>query len=262
MIDGYSSFYYGFTVVAQPYNGYMNILEGSTEVTIQVPVGTYTLTTMVDAIRNALLTQGTLEYEVLLDRAERKITISADQTFQLLTNSGSNSASSIWSLIGFDQSADKTGASSYVSDSPAGSEYVTQFPLQSYVSDEDFQSTNQSSKNVASDGTTVEVISFGRAKFIEFDMKFITSRTDIAGGNVIRISNTGLEDARDFLRFITQLNEFEFMPDENVPGDFRRCIVESMPSFQDGTGYKLKELFNQNLRDIYETGLIRLRVVE
>lgn len=262
MIDSYSAFYYGYEITAQPYNGYMNIDEGAGELQIQVPVGSYTLNTLVDAIRNALLTQGTLEYEVNVDRATRKITISAPSAFDLLIASGSNLGSSIWSLIGFNTDADKTGLSSYTSDFPSGDAYFTQFPLQSYVPPENFQGRNEASKNIAANGTTVEVINFGDAKFIEMDIKFITSRLDIADGNLIKKNANGLADARRFLQFITRLNQFEFIPDQSAPGAFYRCIVESLPGFDDGTGYKLRELFNENLRDIYETGLIRLRVIE
>lgn len=262
MIDSYSSFYYGYQITAQPYNGYMNIDEGGGEITIEVPVGSYTLQTLAEAIRNALLTQGTLEYSVSVDRSTRKITISATASFDLLTNSGSNLGSAIWDLIGFDTTADKTGGSSYESDLPSGDAYYPQFPLQSYVSDEDLQAYNQSTKNVASNGTTVEAINFGIARFVEMDIKFITSRLDIADGVLIKKNSAGLEDARRFLKNITKLNEFEFMPDKDIPGDYKRCIVERMPEFEQGTGYRLRELFNENLRDIYETGIIRLRVIE
>lgn len=261
MIDSYSSFYYGYKIKAQPFNGFLNIDEGSGEISVEIPVGSYTLTTLVDALRNALLTQATLDYVVGVDRATRKITISATSNFDLLTNTGSQVGSSAWSLLGFSTASDKTGTNTYTSDNSSGKRYLPQFPLQSYVPSEDFQAANQASKNVAANGTTVEVIRFGLAKFIEMDIKFITSSLDIADGIYIKKNPRGLEDAREFFQDITELSEFEFMPDRNQPGEFRRCIVESMPDFQDGTGYKLKELFNDNLRDVYETGVIKLRVI-
>jgi hypothetical protein len=39
-------------------------------------------------------------------------------------------------------------------------------------------------------------------------------------------------------------------------------LLESSPDYSDGTGYKLKELFDKNLPDIYETGILKLRIVE
>jgi len=262
MIDSYSSFLYDYIVTAEPYNGFINIDEGSGPFTITVPVGSYTFTTLVDALRNALLTQGTLDYVVTSDRVTRLITISADQNFDLLTNSGPNSGSALWPVIGFSQAADKTGSDTYTSDLPTGRLYCPQFPLQSYVPPELFRRKNQSSKNIASDGTTVEVINFGLAVFIEFDIKFITSRLDISDGVFIRNNPTGLEDALEFLNYITDIAPFEFMPDLSLPGNFYNVILESITEFQDGTGFKLRELFNRNLRDVYETGIIRLRVVQ
>ena len=261
MLDTRSTFYYGYRINAQPQNGFLNIDEGAGEVTFEIPVGSYTLSTIVSSLRNTLLTQGTLDYEVTVDRATRRITISATSTFDLLTNTGTNVGSSAWSLLGFDTSADKTGQMSYTSDFASGDSYSPQFFLQSYVSPEDFRGKQQATKNVAADGTTVEVINFGDALFIEMDIKFITSRTDISDGINILHNPQGLEDARRFLRDITELSEFEFLPDVQNAGEFYRCIVESMPDFADGTGYKLKELFNQNLRDVYETGVIKMRVI-
>lgn len=262
MIDTYSSFYYGFTVTAQPYNGSINIDEGSGEILVQVPVGSYTMSDLASTIQNALNTQAVNNYQVTLNRNQRLFIISSDDPFDILTDTGSNADSAIYDLIGFSTALDKTGQTSYSGDFPSGKVYKTQFPLQSYVSKDDFQQGNLATKNVASDGTTVEVVRFGLAKFIEMDIKFITSRNDIADGNVIKKNNRGLEDAREFLQFITRLNPFEFMPDLNQAGDFEKVVLENYPGFNDGTGYRLRELFGQNLRDVYETGIIRLRVLE
>lgn len=262
MLDTRSSFYYGYSINASPANGFLNINEGSGEISIEIPVGTYTLTTLVSALQNALLTQATLDYSVSANRTTRKITISAGSNFDLLSNTGTQVGSSAWSLLGFSTSADKTGAMTYTSDFASGDAYFPQFFLQSYVPPEDFQGKQQASKNVASDGTTVEVINFGVAKFIEMDIKFITSRVDISDGVNIAHNTSGLEDARRFFQDVTNLNEFEFIPDSSTPGTFFRCILESMPDFPDATGYRLRELFNQNLRDVYETGIIKMRVIE
>lgn len=262
MLDTRSIFYYGYKINAQPQNGFLNIDEGGGEVTFEIPVGSYTLSTIVESLRNTLLTQGTLDYSVTVDRATRKITISATSTFDLLTNTGSNVGSSAWSLLGFDTTADKTGLMSYTSDFASGDQYSPQFFLQSYVPPEDFQGKQQASKNIAANGTTVEVVNFGIAKFIEMDLKFITSNTEISDGINILHNPEGLEDARRFMQDITELSEFEFIPDTAQPGTFFRCILESTPDFQDGTGYRLKELFNQNLRDVYETGILRMRVID
>lgn len=260
MIYSFSKFYYNTKVRGQPYNGSIDINEGLGDFTVLVPVKDYTLSTLAIAIQNALNSQGTLTYSVSVNRFSRLLTISADAPFTLLTNTGVTFGESIWDLIGFDTSADLTGSMTYTGISSVGSVYSPQFRLQSFVGPEDFQERNQASKNVAAIGTVVEVINFGIARYYEFDIKFITN--ELMDGKVIRNNPTGHEDAIAFLKYITELNEFEFMEDENDPNTFSKVIVESMPGFADGTGYKLKELFDRGLQDIYETGIIKLRIVD
>lgn len=262
MINTFSSFYYDTQINAQPYNGYMNIDEGSGEITVQIPVSSYTLTTLVVAIRTALAAQATLDYTVSLDRTTRQLTISAPTAFDLLTDTGTNADSGIWGLIGFSTAADLTGQTSYTGSGAIGKVYTPQFKLQSYVDPEDFQARNQAKKNIAANGTTVEVISFGTAKFVEMDIKFITSRMDIPDCINILPNPNGHEDAIDFFKNITRLNPFEFNKDVNNPGTFFRVILESISEFSDGTGYRLRELNNQGIPDVYESGIIRLRVIE
>jgi hypothetical protein len=105
----------------------------------------------------------------------------------------------------------------------------------------------------------VEVVRFGLNQFFEMDVKFITDKP--MDGCVIKNNVSGVADAVDFLEYITQKNKFEFVPDVGDPATFFKVILESYPSFSDGTGFKLRELFTQNLPDIYETGVFTLRVV-
>lgn len=259
MIDTFSKFYYDTKVTARPYNGSIDINEGLGEFQVTVPTKDYTLSTLAIAIQSALNSQGTLTYSVSVDRSTRFFTISADANFDLLTNTGSTSGQAIWDLIGFDTSADLTGTDSYTGIASVGRAYFPQFKLQSYVDEKDFREINQAKKNKAARGNIVEVINFGLAKFFEMDIKFITNEP--MDGKIIKSNPTGLEDARDFLRYITELNEFEFMPDEDDP-TFYKVILESIPGYNEGTGYKLREYFDRGLKDIYETGVMRLRVVD
>jgi hypothetical protein len=55
---------------------------------------------------------------------------------------------------------------------------------------------------------------------------------------------------------------FEFMPDEDVPATFYSVICESTPGFSDGTGFKLMEMTSQKLIGYYDSGMIKLRVLE
>ncbi len=80
-------------------------------------------------------------------------------------------------------------------------------------------------------------------------------------GAIIRNNPTGLADALSFLGYISQKKKFEFVPDVLAPSTYYRVILEKAPDYSSGTGFKLKELFGQNLPDIYETGIFTLRVV-
>ena len=260
LLPNFSKFYYGFKVNAEPYNGYIDLDEGSGEISVEVPVGTYTLSELVTVVRQALLDQATLDYTVSVDRSSRFITISATSPFELLTFSGAHSGTSIFSLLGFNVLADTPSATSHTSVSPAGKAYHPQFLLQSYIGPDDWQQKNEAQVNVSSSGTSVEVVNFGIAKFAQFDIKFITNKS--MDGVVIQNNPSGLDDARDFLRYITEKNYFEFIPNVSDVNTYYKVLCESMPDFQDGTGYKLKELWDKGLPGIFETGIINVRVLE
>lgn len=260
LLPNFSQFYYGYEITAEPYNGYIDVDEGSGEVAIEVPVGSYTLTELVIAIRNAMNTQATLDYSVGVDRATRRITISASTNFDILANTGTHTGSGIYSLLGFSSAADYTGLASYTGQSASGKCYQPQFKLQSYVGPDDWQQRNEAAVNVSASGSQVEVVNFGIARFAQFDIKFITNKT--MDGFVIKNNSSGLEDARDFLQSITSKNFFEFMPSVNAPNAFYKVLLESTPEYSDGTGYRLRELWDQGLPGIFETGVLKVRVLE
>ena len=257
MIKTFSSFYFGFNITAN--NQFLNFSEGGPELTAKIRIDDYTLTEIASEIENQLNNIGALTYTVSVNRSTRVITISASGTFSLLTGTGSQDGSSIFDEIGFTQSVDLTGSSSYSGESPAGDIYEPQFKLQSFVDPDTSQASVDAVVLEATDGS-VETLSFGNAKFIEADIKFITNLP--MDGLVIKNNPNGLSDSIRFLEFITKKRKFEFNPDANNPSSFFKVILESTPGFRDGTGFKLRELFAQNLPDFYETGILTMRVVE
>lgn len=258
MIDSFSIFYYGHEITNENLN--LPFDEGSGELNATLTVGSNTLGEFIVNLQNALNAAAvTRVFSVSLNRSTRLITITADGTFDLLIGTGSTTGSSIFSLIGFTGSTDLTGLSSYVGDSASGFAYEPQFKLQSYVDKRDWQESADASVNQSAAGD-VEVVRFGINQFYEFDIKFITNLQ--MDGKFIKNKSNGLESARQFLQDITKRNKFEFMPNIDDRDTFDKVILESIPGSRTATGYKLKELFNQNLRDIYETGLIKLRVVD
>lgn len=260
LIPDHSMFYYGYKINAEPYNGYIDIDEGSGEISIEVPVGSYTLADLAVAVREALLAQGTLNYEVSVDRETRLFTISADANFDLLNNTGTHTGTSLMELLGFSLDADFMSASTYTGTVPSGTSYVPQFLLQSYIGPDDWKEKNQASVNVSANGAAVEAISFGIAKYIQFDLKYITNKT--MDGMWIKNYSDGLQQCRDFMSFITDKNYFEFMPSENDTGTYYKVLCESTADYSDGIGFKLREQYDKGLPGIFETGVIKLRVIE
>ena len=256
MIRTFSKFYYGFQVTQD--ERFISIDEGGGEILVEVAIGDYDSQELAIAIQTALNASGANTYTVAFDRNLRKYTISADASFDILIASSSALGQSIYTIIGF-TGADLTGLSSYTGDSDAGLEYQPQFLLQDYVPSDIFKRSASSTVNKTAKGT-VEVVRFGIEKFIELNIKFITDLP--MDGKVVKNNPNGLADAISFFDNITEKVKFEFMPDENDVDTFQTVLLESYPGFTDGTGYKLRELFAQNLPDYYETGLMRLRVIE
>lgn len=255
MIYSWSKFNYNQTVTAL--NNHICIDEGDGELIAEIEIGNYTLSEFVDAVADALNGVGTLTYTVTVERGGNVITISASGNFSILISSGT-STSSAYALMGFNQIVDLSGDDEYMGNGACGSEYYPQFLLQSYVAPEDWVESSDSTVNESADGR-VEMIRFGVERKIEMDIKFITSL--VMDGAIIKNNSTGLQDARDFFGYISQKKRFEFVPDVLYPDTFYKVILEAMPGSKNGTGFKLKELFAQNLPDIYETGVLTLRVV-
>jgi len=259
LVPNFSQFYYGFQITAEPYNGFIDLDEGAGEISVEVPVGSYTFNEFVVAIQQALATQALLNYTVVGDRVSRLITISADADFDILSNTGSHTGSGIYSLMGFVTTSDYTGADTYTGINPAGKVYRPQFKLQSFIGPDDWQEKAQAKVNISASGTSVEVVNFGLARFMQFEIDYITNKK--MDGLVIKNNPQGLTALRDFMSFITAKNYFEIMVDENEVNEFYKVLCESTPEYSDGTGFKLKERYDEGLPGIFKTGVIKLRVL-
>lgn len=257
MIDTFSVFYFGHEITSTNQN--IPFDETAGELNAVIDIKSYTLSEFVVAIETALNAAAVSRvFTISVDRDTRLITIAADGIFSLLISTGITAGSAAFNLMGFTGSSDLTGSASYTGDSPSGQIYEPQFKLQSFVDEEDFQQSVDASVNESTNGD-IEIVRFGIRKFFDMDIKFITNTP--MDGKVIKSNSTGLEDARAFLQEITKRNRFEFMKDIDDRATFNKVILEKIPGDKSATGYKLKELFNQNLPDIFETGILSLRVV-
>jgi len=250
-----SSFIFGHTVKDSE-NNFINFVEdGITELTAIIDVGSYTISQYINKIAQALNDIGDNTYTVSLDRETRKITISSDDTFDLLVTTGTQSAISAFPLMGF--TTDRSGLTSYVGEDSSGSIYYPQYNLQDYVAFEDMEESVQSQVNESSSGE-IEVVSYGVRNFSEFNIKY---STDIIGQGAIDDNPTGVSDLRVFMQYITKKRPFEFLRDRNDFNVFDSAILESTTKSRDGTGFMLRELYAQKLANYFETGKLVLRKI-
>ena len=240
-------------------NFYLNFDEGAGELTAEVPTGNYSPTDLAFAVQDAMNNVGLNGYVVTFDRSLRTYQITGAAPFDLLIQTGTNVGADVFPLLGFTGS-DLTGLSSYGSNNQVGYAYRPQFKLQDFVSFEDLQRAINPSVNKSATGA-VEVVRFGVEKFFEFNIRFCTDIDQGAFGP-IRTNLNGVDDVRQFLRYCTTKGDLEFMPDEKNVGDYFKVLLESTEEDSKGTGYRLKELYPQNLPGYFDTGKLVFRVVE
>ena len=253
----HSKFYYGHEVTSDNYR--IDFDEGSGELTADLNIGTYTLTEFVAEVKRALDAAGALTYTVTVNRGTRIITIAASGNFDLLSNTGTHVGTGAWDLLGFSTVTDHTGAATYDAEAVTGEEYATQFIAQSYVGPEDLQKSVDATVHESASGE-VQVFRFGVVKFIEMNLRYITSLN--TGDSPIRYNANGLTDAQAFMQYSCRKNRMEFIPDESDPDTFYPVILESTPEDSKGTGYRLRELYGQGLPNFFETGTLKFRVLE
>lgn len=256
-LSTFSCFYYGFEITAD--NNIINFDEGSGELSAELEVGSYTLTTILPVIETAMNTAGALTYTATVNRATRVITISAGSNFSLLTTSGSQIGTSPFSLLGF-SGADKTGFSTYSGTAAAGSIYEPQFRLQNYIPPENWTGAALATVNKSASGR-VEVVKFGNESFMQCDIKYITNVIQ-ADNEIIKSNASGVDNLLDFMNYCITKGPLEFMPDISDRSDYITLILESTPESKDGVAFKLNELYDKGLPGWFDTGTLKFRLIE
>lgn len=255
----HSAFYYGYEVTSD--NQYINFKEGAgAEKTAVVPVGTYSLTKLLQVISAALNAASAIDWAVTVDRTTRIVTIVSDSTASLLFATGTNAAQSIYALIGH-ASADVLNVISFVGTLPSGTAYRPQFKLQDYKDNTMTRKLVNPTVNKSSSKQKVSVQYFGVEEFFKFNIKYITNR-DISGSDLQYKNNpSAVEEVKAFLNYIILKNIVEFMPDENTPSVFFRMYLDSSAQDNDGTGFDLIEYVDRDAPNFFETGLLTFTVV-
>lgn len=248
-------FYYGFTVTTDDI--YINFDEGSGERTATLTAGNYSFTDLASHVAEKLNLVGGNVYTVTANRSDRTFTIAADANFDLLFSSGSNAGLSAASVLGF-AASDLTSADTYTGTSSAGAEFTPQFPLQDYVSLDDYQEYAQANVNESASGT-VEVYSLGTRKFLEFNIGPCTDNTMRTSGGLFTNDSSAVSKLRAFMQYAITKGAIEFMPSSSNKNTFNTIVLESTPTSSSGTGYKLRELYSRGLAGFFETGKLKFR---
>lgn len=254
-VHGWSRFYYNFEVGDA--NRYLSFNEGGPELIAEVTRGRYAPTLGLDAVAAAMSDVGSQAYVVSMDRSTRLCTISAPGPFTLMIGTGTTAASSVFPTLGFSGSNVGPGLT-FTSKAPVGSAYLPQFKLQDWISPDHFKKSIDSTVKKTASGA-VEVVTFGLERFIQAHIRYATNKK--MDGRVIRNNPNGVEDLVALMDWMITKAALEIIPDDTNPADFYTVILERTGDSQTGVDYRLKELFDKNLPDFFETGPLVFRVI-
>jgi hypothetical protein len=259
MIDTYSKFYYGFTILSA--NKYLDFDEGAGALVAEVVPGTYTLEDLAQAVEDALNEAGSFQYTVTTTRASRLLTIASTGPTDYLAATGTNVVlgASVFPTLGY-PATDVFNSTSFVSSTAIGSVYSPQYKLQDYIDQQDSRKNRDATLSKSASGK-VEIQSFGTDRFFEFSIKFATNIFQPSGGPIVNNQN-GITNLRAFMQWLMDKNYIEFMPDAAVSGTYFRLVLESAAGSSDGMGYKLQEQYARGLTGYWETGVLTFRIIE
>ncbi len=174
---------------------------------------------------------------------QNRVTIATSGAhFQLLFSSGPRAASAVAPLIGFN-SADYTGATTYLGSASAGTILVPDYVGYDYL-DPDMYQEVFGSVNVSASGLK-EAIVYNIQRFWQVDFRYETEARVKA-------------QWKPFFDWAIRQRSLEFTPDLSSPTVFFEGTLETTPFSGKGLGYKMDELL-PNMPGLYKTGLLKFR---
>lgn len=248
-----SLFLYGYQIT--PNNQYISFGTNSGEAppnsrTAVVPVGYYSLTSLMTAVASAMSTADpTHTYTLTADRTavgglQNRVTISTSNTYLSIyfsTGNPSNPAS----LLGF-ATSNLTGSTSYTGTSTSGTVLVPGTSVYNYGFN--YLSPNALQKNfgklnVSASGVK-EAIVFSLQSFLQVQFQYITEANVTA-------------QWLPLIQWMIQQRAFEFTPDITAPATFYQVTFEDPNS---GLSMDLAEML-PDFPFYYKTPLLKFRVV-
>jgi hypothetical protein len=251
-----SKFYFGVSVDTE--NNVLDIDEGTGSFPVTLAVKAYAPSEIATALSSALNQAGTLNYSVTLNRTTRLLRITASGAFSIRRATGPNSASNIYSVLGFPGGTDLTGLSQYEGTAGVGFEFEPQFYLLDYVPLEHNIKSVKASINETGSGA-VEVIRFGTKRYMECSIDFISDQKFI-GDEIWESNVNGVSDALNFMGFAIEKATMEFMPNRLDVANYTKLVLESTESDSQGVGFRLIEMLDYGA-GIYRTGRLVFREI-
>ena len=258
----YSKFYYGHTINIE--NQYLNFIEptkDNVQLTAILNTRSYSFEDMGTEISRAMNTVGLLDYVVTTNRTDRTYTIISTEDFNLLTESGTQLATSPFNLLGFETGTLRAQGLSHTTDFGSGSVYQCQAPLWGYTPFKHWGGASDGSIAKAASGRT-SIVSFGSVQSMECTISCITNSLQMGASGILNNEN-GEDDALDFLKYITKKRPIEFMESRDNSDDFIKCRVESTKSSKEGITYRLYEGSNgKKVKGLYNSGQLIFESLE
>jgi hypothetical protein len=214
--------------------------------------GFYSLTGLATEIERALgEADANNTYTVSVNRnvaggLQNRVTISTSGSYlSLLFSSGSRSASSVASTIGFNV-ADYTGALTYTGNTSAGTVMIPTMIGYNYLSP-DYSHKVFGQVNVSASGVK-EAIVYNVQKFLQVQFRYEPKLAVITSW-------------LPFMDWAIQQRPFEFTPEISDPNTFYNVTLESTSADGKGLGYTFSEML-PDFPNIYDIGSIKMRKTE
>jgi hypothetical protein len=256
MIQTYSTFYFGKTITSE--NNSMIVKEGSDTISVVVPSGNYSMTSLAQTISSVLnfSSLNNIVYSVIFNRTSRTMTVGSSSIIDIDNQSG---ASPLLTLLGFNQEY-YTGITAITSQQASTVEYSPQFLLQDYVPSSKNATMISASELISASGRT-QVVRFGLKREVRFNIRWANDYVSSIDG-WIKQNLSAVKELNDFMLHCVEKNIIEFMPDIDDKQEFERMILVSTETSSDGTAYLLNERYDQDTPDYYDSGILTFRLVE
>ncbi len=219
-----SVFYYGISVTDD--NNMIDLTVSGQPVSIEIPIGSYTpkdFELKLNQLFGEIYTVGAVT--INFDRETKSLVFDPlleEIYFKFLT--GPNNAKSAHELLGFTKTdIDVLSPTSSYFD--ICKEYITQFPIQSYLPTNKNRKARDGVVNKTASGEQ-EVIKFGHDRYMEGEMLFITN-IDQRESDAIRHNENGVNGYISFIEWLTDKKKVEFMENINDRSIYETFILES-----------------------------------